>query len=209
MCADRFLPTRSCYGCVTSLRAGTSCRLMSKLPAYGKACAPSASALGRWTSRLQRLPSCMTHSCSLPIFEISSRFPIFVSPIGSIESLRGGDDDYTGLAEACNCRGDAMSLPGLAPNNACTPLRCYRTPNTVSLHVLTALSCCASCRLLCVTYAMIARQGRSRCCLSIRLGQHGPHTLRIAASHDKSACASMLRPRPARDYGGEHPCRVS
>jgi hypothetical protein len=58
---------------------------------------------------------------------------------------------------------------------------CNRTPNTVSLHVLTALACCASWRLLCVTYAMIARQGRTRCCLSIRLGQHCPHTLRIVS----------------------------
>ena len=28
-----------------------------------------------------------------------------------------------------------MSLPGLAPNNACTPLRCYRTPKTVTLDI--------------------------------------------------------------------------
>src|SRR5712691_9043814 len=85
----------------------------------------------------------------------------------------------------------------------------YTTPNTVSLHVLTVLSCCASYRLLFVTYAMIARQGRSRYCLSIRLGQNGPQTLRRASYHGKSACASMLRHTPARDDGGEPPCRVS
>src|SRR5262249_19124945 len=80
--------------------------------------------------------------------------------------------------------------------------RCNSSPNTVSLHVLAALACCASWRLLCVTYAMIARQGRSRCCLSRRLGQHCPHTLRTASSHGTRACASMLRPTPARDDGG-------
>src|SRR5215475_8995896 len=85
---------------------------------------------------------------------------------------------------------------------ACTAFHRYTSPNTVSLHVLTALACCASWRLLCVTYAMIARQGRSRCCLSIRLGQRRPHTLRIASDHGKRACASLLRPTPARDYGG-------
>src|SRR4029453_14757163 len=67
----------------------------------------------------------------------------------------------------------------------CTELRCNRSPNTVSLHVLTALSCCASCRLLFVTYAMIARQERSRCCLSISLGQHGPQNLRILSGHER------------------------
>ena len=36
---------------------------------------------------------------------------------------------------------------------------CDTSPNTVSLHVLPALACCASCRLFFVTYAMIARQG--------------------------------------------------
>ena len=45
--------------------------------------------------------------------------------------------------------------------------------------------------------------------LSIRLGQNGPHTLRRASSHGKSVCASLLRPTPARDDGGEHPCRAS
>ena len=63
---------------------------------------------------------------------------------------------------------------------ACTIRYRYCSPNTVSLHVLTVLSCCASYRLLCVAY-MIARQGRSRCCLSIRLGHSGPQTLCIAS----------------------------
>jgi hypothetical protein len=58
-------------------------------------------------------------------------------------------------------------------------------------------------------YAMMARQGRSRCCLSMRLGQNRPQTLRRASYPGKSACASMLRPTPARDYGGEHLCHVS
>src|SRR4029450_8848071 len=31
---------------------------------------------------------------------------------------------------------------------------------------------------------MIARQERSRCCLSIRLGQHGPQTLRIVSGYE-------------------------
>ena len=84
-----------------------------------------------------------------------------------------------------------------------------RSPNTVSLHVLTALACCASCRLLCVTYAMIARQERSRWCLSIRLGQHGPHTLHIASSHGTRASSSRLRHMPARHDGGENACRAS
>jgi hypothetical protein len=54
------------------------CCLMSRRPAYSKACAHSAYALVRWISRLQRLPSSMTHSFSPQIFGISSRFPIFV-----------------------------------------------------------------------------------------------------------------------------------
>ncbi len=28
-----------------------------------------------------------------------------------------------------------MSLLELAPNNACTPLRCYRSPNAVTLNI--------------------------------------------------------------------------
>jgi hypothetical protein len=56
-----------------SLRAGMCCRLMSRPPANSRACAPSTSALVRWTSRLPRLPSAATHSFSLQIFEISNR----------------------------------------------------------------------------------------------------------------------------------------
>src|SRR5262252_5877151 len=85
MCTDRFLPTRSCYVCLSSFRAGMWCRLMSRRPVNTKACAHSAYALVRWIARLQRLSLSMTHSFSLQIFEISSRFLIFVLPIGSIE----------------------------------------------------------------------------------------------------------------------------
>src|SRR5262245_34278415 len=54
-------------------------------PVNTKTGAHSAYALVRWLSRLKRLPSSMTPSFSLQIFEFSSIFLIFLLPIGSIE----------------------------------------------------------------------------------------------------------------------------
>src|SRR5438094_418036 len=125
------------------------------------------------------------------------------------------EDKPPRLIELCSTAGMQTCSPLAARvDQFCDPTRTSgapsdTSPNTVSLHVLTVLSCCASYHLLFVTYAMIARQGRSRYCLSIRLGQNGPQTLRRASYHGKSACASMLRHTPARDDGGEPPCRVS
>jgi hypothetical protein len=74
------------------------------------------------------------------------------------------------------------------------------SPNTVSLHVLTALACCASWRLLCVTYAMIARQGRSRCCLSIRLG--GRWVAQGSSPQRRCSGGWRRRPRSVRQPRG-------